>query len=94
VGLVDHEQRRLGHGELVEHVGVGQLLGREEQELKRVLGEVGDRLLALGARDGRVELGRAQVPPVRVRRSSTWSRCSAMSGLTTTVAPGVSNPAI
>jgi hypothetical protein len=40
VRLVDHQQRRAGDGELVEHVLVGQLLGRQEDELERILGEL------------------------------------------------------
>ena len=91
--LVDDEQRRLGDRELVEHVRVGELLGREEDELERVLGQLGQRGVALGGPHRRVELRRPAGGP-RSRRSSTCSRWSAMSGETTTVAPGVSRPAI
>ena len=56
--LVDDEQRRPRDGQLVEHVVVGELLRGEEDELQRVLGELGQRRIALRRRDGRVELGR------------------------------------
>ena len=48
VRLVDHEQRGPRDRELVEHVVVGELLGREEDELERVLGQLGQRRVALG----------------------------------------------
>ena len=60
VGLVDHHQRRARGHELVEHLLVGELLRGQEQELERVLGELGQRLGALGRRDARVELGGAE----------------------------------
>ncbi len=60
VRLVDHEQRRRrATASSSSTSGVGELLGREEDELERVLGQLGERGLALGGRDGRVELRRA-----------------------------------
>jgi hypothetical protein len=47
VGLVHHQQRRLGGDDMVEGVGVGQLLGGQEQELQVALGEVLDGLAPL-----------------------------------------------
>ena len=50
------------------------------------------RLLALALRHARVELRRRRA---RARRSaSTWSRCRAISGETTSVGPSISSPAI
>ena len=57
--LVDDQQRRLRDRELVQHVRVGELLGGEEDELERLLGELGECRLALGRGDVRVELGGA-----------------------------------
>ena len=45
-----------GDRELVEHVRVGELLRRQEDELQRVLGQLGERRVALGRRHGRVQL--------------------------------------
>jgi hypothetical protein len=56
VGLVDDQQRRSRHGELGQHLLVGELLGSQEQELERVLGQLGERAFALGGGQGRVEL--------------------------------------
>ena len=91
--LVDHEQRDVGDGQLVEHLLAGELLGRQEQELERPLGQLVQRVLAL-ARAAIVEFSCAAPPAQTLRSASTWSRCSAISGETTSVAPGVSIPAI
>ena len=56
VRLVDHQQRRPGDRQLVQHVGVGELLGGEEEELERLLGELGQRPRALGGGDMGVQL--------------------------------------
>ena len=85
VRLVDDEEGRPGGGELVEHGRVGELLGGEEEELERVLRQLGERLLALALRHARVELRGAE--RARSRSPSTWSRWSAISGETTRVAP-------
>ena len=92
VRLVDHEQRHVGHRELVQHLRPRELLGREEDELQRVLGELGQRRSR--SRRGSVEFSCAAPPAACSRSPSTWSRWSAISGETTTVAPGVSSPAI
>ena len=89
--LVDDDERRLGGGDSSSDVGVREPLGRDEQELERVLGEPGERLLALAPRQ--LELSSA-APSARSRSASTWSRCRAISGETTSVAPAVSSPAI
>jgi hypothetical protein len=52
VGFVDDEQRRARRRQLAEHVGVRELLGRQQQELEGVLGQLGERPLALGRREG------------------------------------------
>ena len=59
VRLVDHQQRRMCHRQLGQHVLVGELLGGQEQELERILGELGERPLALGRGQARVDLRRA-----------------------------------
>ncbi|HEX7956611.1 MAG TPA: ATP-dependent DNA helicase RecQ, partial [Pyrinomonadaceae bacterium] len=59
VRLVDHEQRGARHGQLVEHVLVGELLRGQEEELERVLGQLGQRPVALRRRDLGVQLGGA-----------------------------------
>jgi hypothetical protein len=64
VRLVDHQQRRPGDGELVEHVRVRELLRRQEEELELLVGELGERLVAVGGADGRVELGGAAGGPL------------------------------
>jgi len=64
VRLVDDEQRGLRDRELVEHVGVGELLGCEEHELQRVLGQLGERRGPLGGRDVGVQLRGAAGRPV------------------------------
>ena len=63
VRLVDDEQRRLRDRELVEHLRLGELLGREEHELERVLGQLGERLVPLGGPDAGVELRRTARRP-------------------------------
>ena len=60
VRLVDDEEGRPGRGEIVEDGGVGELLGGEEEKLERVLGQLGERLLALALRHARVELRGAE----------------------------------
>ena len=50
VRLVDHEQRDVGHAQLVQHRLARELLGREEQELERPLGQLVQRVLALAPR--------------------------------------------
>ena len=65
VRLVDDEEGRPGGGELVEDGGVGELLGGEEEELERVLGQLGERLLALALRHARVELRGAERAPAQ-----------------------------
>ena len=47
VRLVDDEQRRLRLGDRVEHLGLAQLLGREEEELDVAVLEPVERLLAV-----------------------------------------------
>ena len=47
---------------------VGELLGREEEELERVLGELGERLLALGGRHGRSSAAPRRRPRARAGR--------------------------
>ena len=92
VRLVDDEQRRCRDGQLVEHLLVGELLGREEDELERVLGELGQRGVALRGGDGRVELGgAARGALAQVVHLLALERDERE---TTTVAPGVSRPAI
>jgi hypothetical protein len=56
VGLVDHEQRRPGASDALEHRGVAQLLGRHERELELALFEPGERLASLAYADLRREL--------------------------------------
>jgi hypothetical protein len=56
VRLVDDEHRDARHHELVEDVGIGELLGRQEEELERVLGEVGQHVGAFARRHGGVQL--------------------------------------
>ena len=89
VRLVDHEQRDVGHGELVEHVAPRELLGRQEQELQRSLGQLVQRVLADTPRQAtssaaprRPPPPRAARPPGRAATRSTatprpWSRASA-----------------
>ena len=65
--LIDDEQRRLRVPDGVDHLGLGQLLGGEEEELERVLGQLGERRFPLGGRDGRVDLRRpARRAPAQV----------------------------
>jgi hypothetical protein len=56
VSLVDDQQRRGGDCQLVEEIGIGELLRSEQEELERILGELGERLLALRGRQARIEL--------------------------------------
>src|SRR3954469_14155056 len=65
VRLVDDDERRLRGRQLVEDLGVGELLGGEEQELERVLLELGERLLALALGQARVELRGAERAPAQ-----------------------------
>jgi hypothetical protein len=55
VRLVDDEQRHVRRAQLPEHLVVGQLLGREQEELDLPGGEVGEGPLPLRRRHGRVE---------------------------------------
>ena len=58
VGLVDHEQRRLGGHQGVERVVAGELLGGEEHELEVTLPEARERVGARRVAHGGVDLHR------------------------------------
>ena len=90
--LVDHEQRRPGGADALEHRRVAQLLGRHEQELELALLELGQQVAALAYADRRGELCGLAGSLVAGQRP-TWSRCNARSGETTTVGPSINSPA-
>ena len=88
VGLVDDEQRDPApRVSAAEHLVVGQLLRREQQELELPGGEVGQRLLP--RRAGTVVLSSAACSPV-ASSARSWSCCSAIVGETTSVPPSMS----
>ena len=84
VRLVDDEQRRPGGGDSSSDLGVGELLRGEEEELeRRPRASSASASSRSRSGDARVELRGAAAPRVGAA-PSTWSRCSAISGETTT----------
>ena len=94
VRLVDHEQRRAGLPDGVDDLGLGQLLGGEEDEADRSVTEP-PRAPPAGRPADMLEFscaGRPARSSISASRS-TWSRCRAISGETTTTGPSSSWPA-
>ncbi len=86
MGLVDDEERRPGRGRPGQHVGVGQLLGSEEQELQVTGDEVVERLATVGRADLGVGLGRIDAVGLQ---ASDLVALEGDEGETTTVGPGM-----
>ncbi len=90
--LVDRDEARPGRTDGVEHLVVGELLGREEEELELARRGGLERGAALGRGHGRAHGGGARVVVAQLEQERTWSCWSAMSGETTSVGPGSSRP--
>jgi hypothetical protein len=86
VRLVDDEELRLRRSELLECLVGTELLRREEEIFELVIVELVEQLFALRpASASSSARRRSRAPPRPI--FSTWSRCSASSGETTTVGP-------
>ncbi len=93
VRLVHHGQGRSRGANALEHVLLAELLGRHEHGFKLA----SRRSSSDSSRSPRATVEESCAASVAASRStsdSTWSRCSAASGETTSTGPSMSSPAI